>query len=141
MPKYQEVLLAVSKKKAKIRSEDCVQGEEQLSTLPLTLSWRRPLSYRNQSVDWFLYDIGLRHERVKMEGLRNIGHSMNLVLDTKKSNFRNQKCLRFYISFIMTLYYKMRPLFYYKMRERFITKYVSCFITICDSSIRKCGSY
>ena len=38
----------------------------------LTLSWRRPLSYRNQSidllcksVDWFLYDKILRHERVK----------------------------------------------------------------------------
>ena len=30
----------------------------------LTLSWRRPISYRNQSIDWFLYDIGLRHERV-----------------------------------------------------------------------------
>ena len=37
----------------------------------LTLSWRRPLSYRNQpidlrskSMDWFLYDNGLRHERV-----------------------------------------------------------------------------
>ena len=40
--------------------------------LTLTLSWRRPLSYRNQSIDlqvklmdWFLYDNGLRHERVK----------------------------------------------------------------------------
>ena len=39
----------------------------------LTLSWWRPLSYRNQSidlqsksVDWFLYDNGLRHERLKM---------------------------------------------------------------------------
>ena len=38
----------------------------------LTLSWRRPLVYRNQSIDllcismdWFLYDNGLRHERVK----------------------------------------------------------------------------
>ena len=38
----------------------------------LTFSWRRPLSYRNQSFDlrsksrdWFLYDNGLRHERVK----------------------------------------------------------------------------
>ena len=38
----------------------------------LTLSWRRPLSYRNQfidlqskSMDWFLYDNGLRHEIVK----------------------------------------------------------------------------
>ena len=42
------------------------------STTLLTLSYRRPLSYRNQStdlrsksIDWFLYDIGLRHERVK----------------------------------------------------------------------------
>ena len=40
--------------------------------ISLTLSWRRLISYRNQSidlfrksVDWFLYDIGLRHERVK----------------------------------------------------------------------------
>ena len=38
----------------------------------LTLSWRGSLSYRNQSLDlqsksmdWFLYDNGLRHERVK----------------------------------------------------------------------------
>ena len=38
----------------------------------LTLSSRRPLSYRNQSInlqsksmDWFLYGNGLRHERVK----------------------------------------------------------------------------
>ena len=30
----------------------------------LTLSWRRPLSYRNQS-DWFLYDNGPRHERIE----------------------------------------------------------------------------
>ena len=37
----------------------------------LTLSWRRSLSYRNQSIDlqsksmnWFLYDRDLRHERV-----------------------------------------------------------------------------
>ena len=38
----------------------------------LTISWRRPLSYRNQSIDlqsksmdWFLYDNDLHHERVK----------------------------------------------------------------------------
>ena len=36
------------------------------------LSWRKPLSYRNQStdllrksMDWFLFGKGLRHERVK----------------------------------------------------------------------------
>ena len=39
--------------------------------LYLTLSWRRSLSYRNQfidllskSMDWFLHDSDLRHERV-----------------------------------------------------------------------------
>ena len=39
---------------------------------PLTPLWRGPLSYRNQSIDlrskamdWFLYDNGLRHERIK----------------------------------------------------------------------------
>ena len=39
----------------------------------LILSWQRRLSYRSQSidlqsksVDWFLYDNGLRHERVKV---------------------------------------------------------------------------
>ena len=39
----------------------------------LTLSWWRPLPYRNQStdllrksMDWLLYDNGVRHERVKM---------------------------------------------------------------------------
>ena len=38
----------------------------------ITLSWRRPLSCRNQSIyllrksmDWFLYDNGRLHERVK----------------------------------------------------------------------------
>ena len=38
----------------------------------LTLSWWRPISYRNQSIDlwsksmdWFLYDNSLRHESVK----------------------------------------------------------------------------
>ena len=42
------------------------------SSTSLTLSWPRPLSYRNQSInllrnsmDWLLYDNGLRHERVK----------------------------------------------------------------------------
>ena len=42
--------------------------------MQLTLSWRRPLSYRNQLIDlqnksmhWFLYDNGLRYERVKIE--------------------------------------------------------------------------
>ena len=50
----------------------------QLWLIELTLSWRRPLSCRNKSIyllcksmDWFLYDNGLRHERVKQD-LRNL---------------------------------------------------------------------
>ena len=58
---------------------DC-QNHVSISTLSikiilsnsLTLSWRRPYSFKNQStdslrnsVDWFLYDDSLRHERVK----------------------------------------------------------------------------
>ena len=42
------------------------------ATETLTLSWRGLLSYRNQfidlqskSMDWFLYDNGLRHERIQ----------------------------------------------------------------------------
>ena len=47
----------------------------------LTLSWRRPLSYRNQSIDlqsksmdWFLYDNDFRHERVKVTYLSTSCH-------------------------------------------------------------------
>ena len=52
----------------------CIHNSNILSRLDLylTLSWRKPLSYRNQSIDlfrksmdWFLYDIDLRHERVE----------------------------------------------------------------------------
>ena len=46
----------------------------------LTLSWRRSLSYRNHSIDlrsksmdWFLYDNSLRHERVKSKMQKSIG--------------------------------------------------------------------
>ena len=54
----------------------------------LTLSWRRPLSYRNQyidlqskSMDWFLYDNGLRHERVKNNFFACIYNECNLELE------------------------------------------------------------
>ena len=49
---------------------------------------------------------------LKDEGLGGFGLSMSMVLD-KEIYFVK---LRFYIWFIMTLYYKMRQLFYYKMR-------------------------
>ena len=46
---------------------------EKLKIQQLTLSRKKPISYRNQSIDllcksmdWFLYDIGLRRDRVKL---------------------------------------------------------------------------
>ena len=51
-----------------------LQSRIQTPVKLLTLSWRRTLSYRNQSIDllrklmdWFLYDNGLRHERVMLK--------------------------------------------------------------------------
>ena len=51
----------------------------------LILSWRRPLSYRNlstdllrKSMDWFLYDNGLRHEKVKVSNVAWIQKVTNL---------------------------------------------------------------
>ena len=59
----------------------------------LTLSWRRPLSCRNQSIDlqiksmdWFLYDKGLRHERVKMNFHTKENH-MEMEQKTLKQSF------------------------------------------------------
>ena len=64
----------------------------------LTLSWRRPLSYRNQSIDlirksmdWFLYDNGLRHERVKVQlgqFLALADSQIHILLLERKSNLK-----------------------------------------------------
>ena len=78
------------------------------ATWNLTLSWRRPLSYRNQSIDlqsksldWFLHDNGLHHERVKWysgrlklyvgleECLPNTSNVITLVVTTDLLLFRD----------------------------------------------------
>ena len=50
----------------------------------LNLSRQRPISYRNQSIDlqsksmdWFLYDIGLRRQRVKPKTNLNLSPYLN----------------------------------------------------------------
>ena len=53
---------------------------------------------------------GDSYTHFKNGGLRDIGYSMGMVLDTKKSVFGSQQRSRFYIWFIMTIYYKMRQL-------------------------------
>ena len=46
----------------------------------------------------------------KNEGLKNIGHSMSIVLDKKKSILGYQHQRKFHIWFIITFYYKMRQI-------------------------------
>ena len=86
------------------------------------------------------------HPASRKEGLWNIGHSMIMVLDIKKSDFGNQQCIRFHIWFIIRLYCKMRETFqnataillqntikiYYKMSQVFYCK-MRHFITNCNS--------
>ena len=63
----------------------------------LTLSWRRSLSHRNQfidtSMDWFLYDEDLRHERVKKNyddySDDKINSFLTSKLKIKSINFKN----------------------------------------------------
>ena len=66
----------------------------------LSLSWRRSLSYRNQSIgslpksmDWFLYDNGLRHERVK----KNIFISSDFI----RPHITNQKSIYIFSIFLL----------------------------------------
>ena len=95
------------------------------------------------------------HPPPKNEELRNIGDSINMVLDAKKSIFGCQQRLQFYIYFIMTTYYKMQQRLlqnatvvltengtkiYYKMRQVFLKKCDS-FAKKCNSLITKCSSH
>ena len=69
----------------------------------LTLSWWRPLSYGNQS--WFLYDIGLRHERVKkgwnakrtVAAKKEIIHFFPFVNEEESVTFYDLKLIHFFI--------------------------------------------
>ena len=62
-----------------------------LFEIRLTLSWRRSLSYRNQSIDlqsksvnWFLYLRGLHHERVNVCH-RMLNHRLGKVATNRSS--------------------------------------------------------
>ena len=123
-----------------------------LSLLPL--SRRRPLSYRNQSIgllcnslDWFLYDNGLRHERVNItfdqsdcvlvfvniqtktcpfadEFRRNL-----VVMSMKNSTCEFSKNLNFHIYLLGQKVAPSSPEQFYENREAFIVnikKYFFC---------------
>ena len=79
-------------------------------TTELTLSWRRSLSYRNQSIDLlrnkFLYDNGLRHERVNIDfpfscpGIDYLGplHIKNIFKNNPNDLFKVYNALYTYVS-------------------------------------------
>ena len=74
MPPCHFLLIAIESSLKIQKRAECL---EELVSLTLTLPRRRPLSYRNQSIDlrsksmdWFPYDNGLRLERVKYFVLR-----------------------------------------------------------------------
>ena len=69
----------------------------------LTLSWRRLSPYRNhsidllcKSVDWFLYDNGLRHERVKSHF--NVPPIFDIWIEARPRKFVTKKI---YLSIIL----------------------------------------
>ena len=89
----------------KIRS-DMIHIECSLQNLQLTLSWPRSLSYRNKSIDlqskslnWFLYDRDLRHERVNA-GKRLEKLQKNVI--NNKDVFKTQDCANQWTGFYIT---------------------------------------
>ena len=120
-------------------------------SFPLTLSWRRPLSDRNQSsdllcksMDWFLlYDNGLRHERVSYffckchqihRKLRIWSHLMQKYLvetfifravEVLKTKWKTQKKA----VFILSIYWHVKTGFY--MIEYNYTPLFISYLSIC----------
>ena len=72
---YGNIMNMFQQKSLKLQFEKINSKKEEIIRIysdSLTLSWRRPLSYRNQSIDlrsksmdWFLCDNSLHHERVQ----------------------------------------------------------------------------
>ena len=68
-----------SKRLIYIQFMSCVQGDRVVPVQRLTLSWRRSLLYRNQSIDlqnksmdWFLYHTDLCHVKVNDKTTRSL---------------------------------------------------------------------
>ena len=64
---------------------------------PLTLSWRKYLSYRNQSIylqsnsmDWFLYDRNLHHERVNYFQKKVLSYAFEYICSKKRIVFKTE---------------------------------------------------
>ena len=83
----------ITKRKSEVSNWKSIPVNYTKKTSFLTLSWRRPLSYRNEStdlqcksVDWFLYDNSLRHEKVNIIYLiQSTIHRCSMVKRNKKT--------------------------------------------------------
>ena len=64
----------------------------------------------NQTKITSCFEDCVQGEWTKDERLNDIGHSISMVLTTKRSIFESQQRLRFHIWFIMTHYHKMRQI-------------------------------
>ena len=74
-------------------------------------------------MDWFLYDNSHRHERVKREGLKNIKHSIGMVL--------RHKLIQFLESAVLTVSYLVHYDTLLQNVKYIITKCDGHFITKC----------
>ena len=61
-------MIVIKRQNKTLQPKKLTKKTKKIAISRLTISWRRPLPYRNQSIDlqnklidWFLYDNGLRH--------------------------------------------------------------------------------
>ena len=110
--KSSSICLNVSIPLCALLSESSYHPLRLLISASLTLSWRRPLSYRNQSIDlqsksmaWFLYDNGLRHERVNFNSFHSYKKSRKISFEKFIFQVRNFQFYKNGTLFQVFLYY------------------------------------
>ena len=114
-------------------------------TTELTLSWRRSLSYRNQSIDLlrnkFLYDNGLRHERVNIDfpfscpGIDYLGplHIKNIFKNNPNDLFKVYNALYTYASTLLDLVPDASSRSFVNSLKRFIVRHGTPKLFISDN--------
>ena len=112
------------------------------------LSWRRPLSYRNQSIDlllcksmdWILYDNDLRHKRVNLTRSLQMIHFLIILTifktvimhDFRKTWWRDfEKTLKVLISGLKMTHLR-HFLAYWELSFKIQSRYFYPFITVCS---------
>ena len=107
--------------------------------IPMIISSRHVQRNILSFLEFLAWEINKIHPNSKEEVSRDIGHKMSMVRNTRKSNFGSQHWLRIYVSFIMTLYYKMRQILLQNVRCILLQN--TTVITKCDYFITKWDVY